>query len=56
MQQPGSLDFSRITAQDLIAGLSRALDLTEGEPLGHSIRACRIGMGMGRELGLSLDV
>jgi HD-GYP domain-containing protein (c-di-GMP phosphodiesterase class II) len=36
----------------VIASLSRALDLTEGEPLGHSLRACWIGMQLGRALML----
>ena len=32
--------------------IPRALDLTEGQPLGHSVRACIIGMRLGQELGL----
>jgi len=40
------------SASDVIAALSRVLDLTEGQPLGHSMRACLIGMRLGRELGL----
>lgn len=40
------------TAQ-LVAALSRALDLTEGEPMGHAIRTCWIGMAIGQALGLS---
>lgn len=37
---------------ELIAALSRALDLTEGQPLGHSVRSCVIGMRLAEELGL----
>lgn len=37
----------------VLASLSHALDLTEGQPAGHSIRACLIGMEIGQELGLS---
>jgi len=38
---------------EVLAALSRALDLTEGQPLGHSIRACVIGMRLGQEIGLA---
>lgn len=43
------------SASDVIAALSRALDLTEGQPLGHSMRACLIGMRLGREIGLDAE-
>jgi hypothetical protein len=45
---PGQL----VSAAEVLAALSRALDLTEGQPLGHSIRACLIGMRLGEEAGL----
>lgn len=38
---------------DILAALSHALDLTEGQPAGHCVRATYIGMHIGRELGLS---
>jgi putative nucleotidyltransferase with HDIG domain len=38
---------------EIIAAFSYALDLTEGQPAGHCIRACWIGMRTGRALGLS---
>lgn len=41
-----------ITPAELMAGLSRALDLTEGEPMGHSIRSCWIGMTIAKQVGL----
>ena len=41
----------RIPLNEVVASLSRALDLTEGQPLGHSVRACIIGMRLGQELG-----
>jgi HD-GYP domain-containing protein (c-di-GMP phosphodiesterase class II) len=46
------------TAVDLrvsgvLEGLSHALDLTEGHPRGHAARTCRIGLRLGRALGLS---
>lgn len=44
------MDELAIDPAELMAGLSRALDLTEGEPMGHSIRSCWIGMRMAQEL------
>jgi hypothetical protein len=41
------------TRAEIIAAFSYALDLTEGQPAGHCIRACWIGMRTGRALGLS---
>lgn len=43
---------ARVALSEVVASLSRALDLTEGQPLGHSVRACMIGMRLGTELGL----
>jgi HD-GYP domain-containing protein (c-di-GMP phosphodiesterase class II) len=40
---------------EVIAALSYALDLTEGQPEGHSVRTCLIGMRIGREIGLDAD-
>jgi len=40
---------------ELIASLSYALDITEGQPEGHCIRCCWIGMHIGRDLGLEED-
>lgn len=37
---------------ELIGSLSHALDLTEGQPAGHCVRSCWIGMHVGRQLGL----
>ena len=43
---------SQIALSRVIAGLSYALDLTEGEPPGHAVRACAIGMRLADELEL----
>jgi putative nucleotidyltransferase with HDIG domain len=43
---------ARIRLSRVIAGLSYALDLTEGEPPGHAVRSCVIGMQLADELGL----
>ena len=37
---------------EVLAALSRALDLTEGQALGHSVRTCLIGMRLAEEIGL----
>lgn len=42
------------TRAEIIAAFSYALDLTEGQPAGHCIRACWVGMNVGRTLGLSV--
>jgi HD-GYP domain-containing protein (c-di-GMP phosphodiesterase class II) len=44
-----------IRLSEVISALSYALDLTEGQPEGHSVRTCLIGMRIGRELGLDAD-
>ena len=38
---------------EIIAALSYALDLTEGQPPGHCLRGCWIGMHIGQMLGLA---
>jgi HD-GYP domain-containing protein (c-di-GMP phosphodiesterase class II) len=37
---------------ELISALSHALDMTEGQPPGHCIRSCWIGMQIGQAIGL----
>lgn len=37
----------------VVSALSRALDLSTGQPVGHSVRACIIGMRIADEIGLS---
>lgn len=44
-----------IRLSEVIAALSYALDLTEGQPEGHSVRTCLIGMRIGHEIGLDAD-
>jgi len=36
-----------------VAGLSRALDLTEGHPQGHAARSCVIGLRLARLIGMA---
>jgi HD-GYP domain-containing protein (c-di-GMP phosphodiesterase class II) len=37
---------------ELMAALSHALDITEGQPQGHCVRCCWIGMHIGQQIGL----
>lgn len=43
---------TEIRLAELLGAFCHALDLTEGQPQGHCIRVCWIGMRVGRELGL----
>ena len=42
-----------IRLAEILGALSRALDLTEGQPPGHCVRCCWIGVSIGREIGLA---
>lgn len=44
-----------IPVSQLISALSYALDLTEGQPMGHSVRTCMIGMRLAQQLGLPAE-
>src|SRR5262245_63038302 len=41
-----------IRLAELLSALSHALDMTEGQPAGHCVRCCWIGIHIGREIGL----
>ena len=45
-------DSQEIALSELISALSRALDVAEGEPPGHAVRSCLIGMRLAEALGL----
>jgi len=44
---------SGLQLSELISALSHALDITEGQPAGHCVRCCWIGMHVGRTIGLN---
>jgi HD-GYP domain-containing protein (c-di-GMP phosphodiesterase class II) len=48
-----SVQPRQIALSEVIAGLSYALDLTEGEPPGHAVRSCLIGMRLAEEIDLA---
>ena len=43
---------AEIRLAELLGALSHALDMVEGQPAGHCVRCCWIGMNIGREIGL----
>src|SRR3954470_1582301 len=45
----------RISLSEVLSALSCALDLTEGAPAGHSMRACLIGMRIAEAIGLDAE-
>ena len=49
----GTMPLGGLTLSELIGALSHALDITEGQPEGHCVRCCWIGMHVGRAMGLS---
>ena len=46
-RDPGHFRFSEV-----LSALSFALDLVEGQPEGHTVRSCLIGMKVAGRLGL----
>ena len=47
-----SLPVTEVRLSELLSALSHALDITEGQPEGHSLRCCWIGLQIAEELGL----
>ncbi|MGH2905480.1 MAG: hypothetical protein ACRDKI_01780 [Solirubrobacterales bacterium] len=46
------MDHSNVRLSEVLGALSQALDLTEGQPMGHTARACAIGMRIADEIGI----
>jgi HD-GYP domain-containing protein (c-di-GMP phosphodiesterase class II) len=55
MRSPNFSVPGEVNLGELLAALSHALDMTEGQPVGHCVRCCFIGTKIGREIGLSED-
>ena len=47
-----SAEGEPVTLAEILSALSFALDITEGARPGHSVRACLLGMRLGRQIGL----
>lgn len=45
----------QLLMSEVISAFSYALDLTEGQPAGHCVRCCWIGMTIGHKIGLDRD-
>lgn len=45
----------QISLAEILGALSKALDITEGQPAGHSVRCCWIGVSIGLEHGIKGD-
>ena len=43
----------RVALSEVLAALSYALDLTEGEPPGHAVRTTAIGMRLAEQIDMS---
>jgi HD-GYP domain-containing protein (c-di-GMP phosphodiesterase class II) len=52
---PASQPDSVVRRSEVLAGLSYALDLTEGQRPGHAVRSCLIGMRLAEVLALPRD-
>ena len=48
--QPGQIRLSEV-----VSAMSHALDITEGQPEGHAVRTCFLGMRIAEEIGLPAD-
>ena len=49
---PAPFRGTQLSLSEVLTALSHALDLTEGQPFGHTVRTCLIGMRLAEELGL----
>jgi putative nucleotidyltransferase with HDIG domain len=45
-----------IRTSEIISALSYALDLTEGRPMGHSVRSCMLGMRIAQQIGMPQEM
>ena len=52
-RRPADALLMDIRLSEVISALSYALDVTEGQPMGHAVRSCAIGMRIGEEIGLA---
>lgn len=53
--RPAGASVAPIRVAEVLSALSFALDLTEGQPVGHAVRSCVFGMYIAREIGLPLQ-
>jgi putative nucleotidyltransferase with HDIG domain len=53
--QDAQAEDSSVRLSSILSALSYALDLTEGQPMGHSVRSCMIGMRIADQIGLGIQ-
>lgn len=53
MQQSVAQATPQLRLSEILSALSFALDLTEGQPMGHSVRTCLLGMRLAEKIQLS---
>ena len=51
----GSWQQEAVRFSEVVSAMSHALDITEGQPEGHAVRTCFLGMRIAEEIGLSSD-
>ena len=51
----GDLNAEAVGVSEVLGALSFALDITEGQPFGHALRSCLIGMAIAEKIGLPLQ-
>ncbi|MFD2205459.1 HD-GYP domain-containing protein [Kiloniella antarctica] len=51
--KPNFLNTETVHLSELVSAISTALDMTEGQPIGHCVRSCWIGIHIGQEIGMS---
>lgn len=49
---PHAPGAAQLSLSEVLTALSHALDLTEGQPFGHTVRTCLIGMRLAEELAM----
>src|SRR3954462_2406967 len=53
MNSVGTPEAGELRLSGIVSALSYALDITEGQPEGHAVRTCMIGMRLAKEIYLS---
>src|ERR1700749_4223122 len=53
LAHPNSTNKGTLRLSEVVSAMSYALDITEGQPEGHAVRTCMIGMRVAKEIYLS---
>src|SRR6478609_960379 len=53
VSHPITTNKGTLRLSDVVSALSYALDIVEGQPEGHAVRTCMIGMRIAKEIYLS---